>query len=64
METEPPEPTLVLLETNAVSVVGKDWYTRLDKVFIGNLGKYRKYRGSSVRDILRALRNKVCSCIS
>ena len=59
MELEPPEPTLVMLETNAQDVVGKDWYSRLDKVFINNLGKYRKYKGSSVRDLLRAMRNKV-----
>jgi len=59
MELEPPEATLVMLETNAVDVIGKDWYTKLDKVFISNLGKYRKYKGNSVRDLLRALRNKV-----
>ncbi|ORX39751.1 hypothetical protein BD324DRAFT_614856 [Kockovaella imperatae] len=58
MELEPPEPTLVLLEDDAASVVGKDWYSRLDKVFTNNLGKYRKYKGNSVRDLLRAMRNK------
>ncbi len=59
MELEPPEPTLVMLETDASSVVGRDWYSRLDKVFTNNLGKYRKYKGNSVRDLLRAMRNKV-----
>lgn len=59
MILDPPEPTLVLLETNAAGVVGKDWYSRLDKVFTNNLGKYRKYKGNSVRDLLRAMRNKV-----
>lgn len=59
MELEPPEPTLVMLEANAASVVGKDWYSRMDKIFISNLGKYRKYKGNSVRDLLRAMRNKV-----
>ncbi|KAG2366452.1 hypothetical protein BDR07DRAFT_1396011 [Suillus spraguei] len=34
------------------------WHARLDKVFIENLGKYRKYDGKSVQDLLRALRNK------
>ncbi|KAK4684512.1 serine/threonine-protein kinase/endoribonuclease IRE1, partial [Tremellales sp. Uapishka_1] len=58
MELDPPEETLVALETNAEGVVGKDWYHKLDRVFISNLGKYRKYRGGSVRDLLRALRNK------
>lgn len=59
MQTEPAEPTLVLLEQGAQSVVGKDWYSRLDKTFTGSLGKYRKYKGGSVRDMLRAMRNKV-----
>ena len=59
MEAEPPEPTLVSLETEAVGVVGKDWYSRLDKTVTSNLGKYRKYKGNSVRDLLRAMRNKV-----
>lgn len=59
MELEPPEATLILLETDAENVVGKDWYNRLDKVFINNLGKYRKYKCGSVRDLLRAMRNKV-----
>ncbi|OXH37023.1 serine/threonine-protein kinase/endoribonuclease IRE1 [Cryptococcus neoformans] len=58
MQTEPAEPTLVLLEQGAQSVVGKDWYSRLDKTFTGSLGKYRKYKGGSVRDMLRAMRNK------
>ena len=31
----------------------------LDKFFIENLGKYRKYDGRSVQDLMRALRNKV-----
>ena len=61
MELEPPESTLVMLETDAASIVGKDWYSRFDKVFINNLGKYRKYKGNSVRDLLRAMRNKVSS---
>lgn len=59
MELDPPECTLVVLETDATSVVGRDWYSRLDKVFTNNLGKYRKYKGNSVRDLLRAMRNKV-----
>lgn len=63
MELDPPEPTLIMLETDAAAVIGKDWYTRLDKVFTSNLGKYRKYKGGSVRDLLRAMRNKV-SCLS
>lgn len=59
MELDPPESVLVTLEEDAEDVVGRDWYKRLDKVFTDNLGKFRKYRGASVRDLLRAMRNKV-----
>ena len=59
MELDPPEPPLVALEAEAVNVVGKDWCSRLDKTFTSSLGKYRKYKGNSVRDLLRAMRNKV-----
>ncbi|KAG8832714.1 bifunctional endoribonuclease/protein kinase ire1 [Serendipita sp. 400] len=58
MEREPRERGLIALETGAFDVVGYDWHKRLDKVFIDNLGKYRKYQGASVQDLLRALRNK------
>ncbi|KAG0269792.1 bifunctional endoribonuclease/protein kinase ire1, partial [Linnemannia exigua] len=51
-------PLLAKLEHNAMDVLGKDWYKVLDRHLIENLGKYRKYQGNSVRDLLRALRNK------
>jgi hypothetical protein len=56
---EPREKDLVALETNASNVVSQDWRSRLDKSFQENLGKFRKYDGKSVQDLLRALRNKV-----
>lgn len=59
MEPDAFEEALVMLEAGAVDVVGKDWYSRLDKTVTSNLGKYRKYKGNSVRDLLRAMRNKV-----
>ncbi|KAG8950157.1 bifunctional endoribonuclease/protein kinase ire1 [Tulasnella sp. 424] len=55
---EPREPQLVALETGAPDVVGSDWHKKLDKLFDDNLGKFRKYDGKSVQDLLRALRNK------
>ncbi|EIN14494.1 hypothetical protein PUNSTDRAFT_80917 [Punctularia strigosozonata HHB-11173 SS5] len=55
---DPRDPMLVQLETDASSVVGYDWYARLDKAVIENLGKFRKYEGKSVQDLMRALRNK------
>jgi serine/threonine-protein kinase/endoribonuclease IRE1 len=61
MERDPKEPGLVALETNAIKVIGSDWHKQLDRVFNENLGKYRKYDGRSVQDLLRALRNKVCT---
>jgi hypothetical protein len=51
-----------MLENNAIDVVGPDWAARLDKIFVENLGKFRKYDGRSVQDLLRALRNKVRMC--
>ena len=56
---DPRDPMLIELERDAFSVVGNDWNARLDKWFIENLGKYRKYDGRSVQDLMRALRNKV-----
>lgn len=56
---DPKDPNLLALEDGVVFVVGNDWHTRLDRVFIENLGKYRKYDGKSLQDLLRALRNKV-----
>ncbi|KAB5588723.1 Serine/Threonine-kinase/endoribonuclease Ire1 [Ceratobasidium theobromae] len=58
MERDPREPGLVALETSALDIVGTDWQRRLDKMFIDNLGKFRKYDVTSVQDLLRALRNK------
>jgi len=56
---DPKDPYLLVLEKEAYGIVGNDWHTRLDKIFIENLGKFRKYDGRSVQDLLRALRNKV-----
>ncbi|PFH53439.1 hypothetical protein AMATHDRAFT_54469 [Amanita thiersii Skay4041] len=55
---EPKDPYLLALENDAFTIVGNDWHTRMDKIFIENLGKFRKYDGKSVQDLLRALRNK------
>ena len=56
---DPRDHNLVELERGAYDVVGADWNARLDRFFIENLGKFRKYDGKSVQDLLRALRNKV-----
>jgi serine/threonine-protein kinase/endoribonuclease IRE1 len=64
MQLDPPEPTLVTLERGAVQVVGQNWQKALDQVFVDNLGKHRKYVVQSVRDLLRAMRNKASTCTS
>jgi len=56
---DPKDPKLLSLEEDAINIVGNDWHSRLDKLFIENLGKFRKYDGRSLQDLLRALRNKV-----
>ena len=56
---EPRDAGLIRLEKDAGSVVGNDWHQRLDRIVNENLGKYRKYDGKSVQDLMRALRNKV-----
>lgn len=55
---DPPSDLLNLLEEDAFSVVGNDWHTKLDRGFVDNLGKYRKYHGDRIMDLLRAMRNK------
>ncbi|KAJ3156707.1 bifunctional endoribonuclease/protein kinase ire1 [Geranomyces michiganensis] len=55
---DPPSPLLKSLERLAPKVVGADWYRRIDRALLDNLGKYRKYDGALVRDLLRVVRNK------
>lgn len=53
------------LETGAHEVcVAGDWRAAVDDKVVADLRKYRSYRGDSVRDLLRALRNKVCTSTS
>ncbi|XP_040172580.1 serine/threonine-protein kinase/endoribonuclease IRE1 [Anopheles arabiensis] len=46
------------LEKNARFVVREDWSRYLDAEITADLRKFRGYQGYSVRDLLRALRNK------
>ncbi|KNC83657.1 IRE protein kinase, partial [Sphaeroforma arctica JP610] len=52
------DPALLHIETNAHTVVGADWHKRLDRLLIADLRKFRTYRGDSVRDLMRVMRNK------
>ncbi|KAA8643688.1 bifunctional endoribonuclease/protein kinase IRE1 [Aspergillus tanneri] len=57
---EPPSDALMCLESVALQVMGPDidFLRLLPKDFKDNLGKQRKYTGSKMLDLLRALRNK------
>ncbi|KAJ5104200.1 KEN domain ribonuclease activator [Penicillium argentinense] len=57
---EPPSDALLCLESVAPEVIGPDmdFLKLLPRDFKDNLGKQRKYTGSRMLDLLRALRNK------
>lgn len=46
------------LEYNGRPIVRYDWRSHIHEEVASDLRKYRTYRGDSVRDLLRALRNK------
>ena len=48
-----------MLERNAENIIGPDWSVLLDQIFLESLGKFRKYDGRLVQDLLRVVRNKV-----
>ncbi|XP_043198900.1 serine/threonine-protein kinase/endoribonuclease IRE1-like [Amphibalanus amphitrite] len=59
IEKELPDAELVRrLERRGWEVTGGNWRERIDSFILDDLGKFRSYRPSSVRDLLRALRNK------
>ncbi|KAH6671136.1 hypothetical protein B0J14DRAFT_656124 [Halenospora varia] len=55
---DPPTPALEALEKWAPKVVRGDFLKHLSKDFVDSMGKQRKYTGSRLLDLLRALRNK------
>lgn len=55
---DPPSPALAELESHALDVVRGDFLKHLPREFVDSLGKQRKYTGSRLLDLLRALRNK------
>ncbi|KAL3940962.1 MAG: hypothetical protein SGBAC_004592 [Bacillariaceae sp.] len=50
--------TTLAIERGAVEVVGTAWDGRLDDALISNVQKFRSYDPSSLRDLLRLIRNK------
>lgn len=55
---DPPSPALSALESFAYEVSKGDFLKPLGKEFVDSMGKQRKYTGSRLLDLLRALRNK------
>lgn len=46
------------MNATANDVVGADWLQKLDKVVVQNLQQRRGYKGNSMEDLIRAIRNK------
>ncbi|PHH88355.1 hypothetical protein CDD83_7641 [Cordyceps sp. RAO-2017] len=55
---DPPSAALVELEKHAAQVTKGDFLRTMPPLFVDSLGKQRKYTGSRLLDLLRALRNK------
>ena len=47
------------LKRSAYDVVWGNWKLHIDEIVINDLERHRTYQSRSVRDLLRALRNKV-----
>lgn len=58
-KAQPNTEPLKTLEKNATLIVKEDWNMQLEPEITNDLRKFRGYQGGSVRDLLRALRNKV-----
>lgn len=50
---------LKALESIAPLALGTEWDEKLEPIFIANIGRYRRYKYDSVRDLLRVMRNKL-----
>lgn len=59
IESEAPDsPIMKALESNKLDVVKGDWKRHISIELQTDLKKFRSYKGTSVKDLLRALRNK------
>ncbi|PSS00370.1 Endoribonuclease [Actinidia chinensis var. chinensis] len=47
------------LESVAPLALGTKWDEKMEPAFINNIGRYRRYKYDSVRDLLRVMRNKL-----
>ncbi|XP_039090371.1 serine/threonine-protein kinase/endoribonuclease IRE2 isoform X2 [Hyaena hyaena] len=59
LEKEPEQGPLVMaLEAGGLAVVRCNWHTHISVPLQTDLRRFRTYKGTSVRDLLRAMRNK------
>ncbi|KAK4430372.1 Serine/threonine-protein kinase/endoribonuclease IRE1a [Sesamum alatum] len=47
------------LESTAPVALGAKWNEKMEPSFLNNIGRYRRYKFDSVRDLLRVMRNKL-----
>lgn len=47
------------LESIAPIALGAKWDEKMEPAFLNNIGRYRRYKFDSVRDLLRVMRNKL-----
>lgn len=57
-DREPDQTLLAALESHAASGIGGNWGALVDPQLVANLGRYRRYDYTSLRDLLRVVRNK------
>lgn len=50
---------LEALENRGRVALGGKWDEKMENAFINDIGRYRRYRYDSVRDLLRVIRNKL-----
>lgn len=50
---------LKALENIGTVALGGKWDEKLDNTLLSDIGRYRKYKYDSVRDLLRVIRNKL-----
>lgn len=50
---------LKAMESTVPVAIGGKWDEKLEPVFITNIGRYRRYKYDSIRDLLRVIRNKL-----
>lgn len=47
------------LESTATLALNGKWDEKMESAFLNNIGRYRRYKFDSVRDLLRVIRNKL-----